>query len=60
MMNPAFTEALARERYAELRKAVVAARPLPRPTGRHPRPPSRQRLGWLLIEVGLRMATAPR
>lgn len=60
MMNPACTEALARERYADVRTAAMAARSLPRLTRRHPRSPSRQRIGWLLVEVGLRMVIVPR
>ncbi|MEF9903737.1 hypothetical protein [Streptomyces sp. P9-A2] len=52
--------ALHRIRAAELRteadahRLAVAARP-----ARHPRP-LRTRLGWTLVEVGLRLAAGPR
>ncbi|MFC5955871.1 hypothetical protein ACFP51_15715 [Streptomyces pratens] len=59
-MHPETRLALHRIRAAELRaeadayRLAAAARP-----ARHPRP-LRTRLGWTLVEVGLRLAAAPR
>lgn len=59
MMNPACTQALAREHYHGLRRAaaVQSSRHLIR---NRPRPQPRERVGWLLIEVGLRLTVATR
>ncbi|MGW7539360.1 hypothetical protein [Amycolatopsis sp. NPDC054798] len=51
-MDP-FLTALAAARHDELRAAAVRCPPTPRP-------PARQRLGWWLMEVGLRLATPKR
>ena len=48
-------ESLVEERQAEIRREVAACRRRrPQPTA--PRPPWRVRLGWRLVEVGLRLA----
>jgi hypothetical protein len=59
MMNPACTQALARERYHDLRR-IAAVHSSPHLVRNRPRPQPRQRVGWLLIEVGLRLTVAPR
>ncbi|MET9394796.1 hypothetical protein ABZY20_31050 [Streptomyces sp. NPDC006624] len=51
-MHPDIHLALHHARAAELR-AEAAPRPAPRPG-------LRTRLGWTLVEVGLRLATRPR
>ncbi|GAB2458407.1 hypothetical protein [Streptomyces incanus] len=59
-MHPETRLALYRIRIAELRteadahRLAAAARP-----ARHPRP-LRARLGWTLVEVGLRLAAGPK
>ncbi|HEY3752722.1 MAG TPA: hypothetical protein VGL80_26350 [Pseudonocardiaceae bacterium] len=55
MTNPALIEVLAREQQAELRRApeVRLMRRSQNRTG------PRQRLGWLFIEIGLRLAVQP-
>ncbi|HEX3647484.1 MAG TPA: hypothetical protein VHV49_03595 [Pseudonocardiaceae bacterium] len=59
MMNPVRTHALAREHVDDLRR-MAAARSAPRMIRRRHRPQPRERVGWLLIEVGLRLTVAPR
>jgi hypothetical protein len=53
-MNPRQIEPLASRRPAELRSAANRAR-LGRAC-RRPRQPVRQRAGWTLVEIGLRLA----
>ena len=52
MMHPEFTRALTASRIDELR--TTAARRSPRATA--PRPALRQRTGWWLVDLGLRLA----
>jgi len=56
MVNPQLMAALARERQADLYRAIPRHRPPDR--RRHANAP-RQRVGWLLIEVGLRLTAEP-
>jgi hypothetical protein len=58
-MHPHLVEGLAAERRRELLAAAV--RPTgPRPGGRQPaRKSARQRAGWMLVELGLRLASGP-
>ena len=54
-MHPAFVEALASQRTAELRATVVSRHQVAaRSSG--PASSIRQRVGWVLIQVGLRLA----
>jgi hypothetical protein len=55
MLNPALTEVLAREQQAELHR-LPAVRLMRRSQNRAG---PRQRVGWLLIEIGLRLAVQP-
>jgi hypothetical protein len=50
-MHPACIEVLARQHLAELRGAQMSCR-----VSREPAAPMRQRLGWVLVQVGLRLA----
>ncbi len=54
-MHPAFVEALARQRIADMRAAPVSRHWM---TGlaSEPTSPLRQRFGWVLVQVGLRLA----
>ncbi|HEX3589814.1 MAG TPA: hypothetical protein VHV74_09285 [Pseudonocardiaceae bacterium] len=56
MVNPQLMAALARERQADFYRAIPRHRPPGR--RRHANAP-RQRVGWLLIEVGLRLTAEP-
>ena len=47
-------ESLVEERQAQIRREVAACRRRPPPAA--PRPPWRVRLGWRLVEAGLRLA----
>jgi hypothetical protein len=54
-MHPIFIQALASQRIAELRAAAVNRhRPPAQP--RQTAPSVRQRVGWTLVQVGLRLA----
>jgi hypothetical protein len=54
-MHPAFVEALASQRTAELRTTVGSChRAAARSNG--PASSIRQRVGWVLVQVGLRLA----
>jgi hypothetical protein len=58
-MHPYLMEQLAVARQRELRAGAAAppGPPLPRRAWHHPgRRPVRQRAGWMLIEIGLRLA----
>ncbi|HEX5406870.1 MAG TPA: hypothetical protein VFX16_31735 [Pseudonocardiaceae bacterium] len=55
MANPALLEVLAREQHAELHRAPAVRRMRLSQNRAGPR----QRLGWLLIEIGLRLAVQP-
>lgn len=50
-------ESLVEERQAEIRREVAACRRR-RPPRAEPRPPWRVRLGWRLVEAGLRLAVS--
>lgn len=54
-MHPAFIEALASQRTAEMRATRVSRHQM---AGRASEPvlPIRQRFGWALVQVGLRLA----
>ena len=52
-MHPAFIEALTRQRIAAMRAAPVSRHPV---TGQASTQPLRQRFGWALVQVGLRLA----
>lgn len=52
-MHPAFAEALASQRIAALRAAPVTRH---RVAGQASTQPLRQRFGWVLVQVGLRLA----
>jgi hypothetical protein len=53
-MNPRLIEPLVNEHVRDLRGS--ASRSRMRRAGQKPRPPVRQRAGWTLVEVGLRLA----
>ncbi|NUR82627.1 MAG: hypothetical protein HOY71_00915 [Nonomuraea sp.] len=53
MMDPELHLYVERTRSAELRREAAAWRLTMTP--RPPRPPLRQRLGWTLVEAGLRL-----
>ncbi len=60
-MHPAFIEALASQRIAAMQAAAVSRHRVTgqaghRVTGRASSQPLRQRFGWVLIQVGLRLA----
>lgn len=57
VLHPIVTEGLVRERHADLLRAAEVAR-LRRVARRLPVEPSplRRRVGWALVEVGLRLA----
>jgi hypothetical protein len=58
--NPALVEALARDRILDLRQSAQARATSQRPTRRHRvTQAARQGTGWLLVDLGLRLA-APR
>lgn len=52
-MHPTIAEALLRERHAELRRALQPA--AARPPRARARVTPRRRIGWLLVELGLRL-----
>jgi hypothetical protein len=58
--NPFLVQALARDRVAELRQCARAtAHVRPTKPGRRLTDTARRRVGWLLVDLGLRLA-APR
>jgi hypothetical protein len=61
LANPALAQALARDHVADLRHSAQASA-----HGRHAKAPprvtsaARRRAGWLLVDIGLRLATPSR
>jgi hypothetical protein len=54
-MHPVFIQAMASQRIAEMRTAAASRRRPPAPAT-ETAPSVRQRVGWALIDVGLRLA----
>lgn len=55
-MHPAFIQALARQRIAAMRAAPVSRHRVTGQASTQPLQPLRQRFGWVLIQIGLRLA----
>ena len=54
-MHPVLVQALASQRAAQMRMAAVTGQRQPAHQGK-PARPVRQRIGWALVHVGLRLA----
>jgi hypothetical protein len=55
-MHPALIETLARQRIVAMRAAPVSRHRVTGQASTQPLQPLRQRFGWVLVQVGLRLA----